>query len=90
MCTKSSNSLLATIGFVGLGVAIGLLVAPQKGSDTRQMITDKGRDCLDQLSDLIRPKDKVERVAETVEEESEGLLDDAGKRFGRMVDEATS
>lgn len=81
---------MASLGFVGLGVVIGVLVAPRKGSDTRQLIKDKSEDCLADLSDFLRPKDKVERAAETVEEESEGLLDDAGKRIGRMIDEAAS
>ena len=37
---KSVNYLLAALGGAGVGAAAAILLAPQKGSDTRESIVD--------------------------------------------------
>lgn len=37
---KPLNALLAILGAAAVGVAIGILVAPRKGSETRESIID--------------------------------------------------
>lgn len=89
MC-KQTKSFLGSIGFLGIGVAIGLLVAPRSGADTRRELVRKGEECLDYLSDMVRPRDKPERVADTLADEAEGFVEDAGKRIEKVIDEAAS
>jgi gas vesicle protein len=44
------NKLLAGIA---LGIAIGVLIAPEKGSATRKKLADKGRELKDQFNDFV-------------------------------------
>lgn len=38
---------------IALGVAIGVLIAPDKGSATRKKLADKGKDLKDQFNDFV-------------------------------------
>jgi gas vesicle protein len=68
------NKLLAGIA---LGIAIGVLIAPDKGSETRKKLTDKGRDLKDQFNDFVDSwserlnalKGEAEEVAEAAKAE---------------------
>lgn len=51
---SAQRVLIATLtGFVA-GVAVGLLVAPSSGSETRQRIADSATDFADNVKDKIR------------------------------------
>lgn len=49
---KTSSALLGVLGGIGIGVALGVLFAPDKGIETRKKIGKKGAD----LSDDIKLK----------------------------------
>ncbi len=49
---KTSNSILGVLGGIGIGVALGVLFAPDKGTETRKKIKNQGSD----LSDEIKSK----------------------------------
>ena len=75
---------------LGLGVAAGLLFAPQSGEETRVMIknkADEGRDLLKRRSEELRDTaaEAVQRGKETVSRHRENLASavDAGKQAYR-------
>jgi gas vesicle protein len=84
MSTK--NMLIGTMtGFVA-GVAIGLLVAPAKGSETRQKIAD--------AADTVRKKvqrlsgatsGELDELSDIFEHEVGGLKDDVRKRVLHLI-----
>lgn len=60
------NKLLAGIA---LGIAIGVLIAPDKGSETRKKLADKGRDLKDQFNDFVDSwSDKLNSMRNEAEE----------------------
>lgn len=75
---------------LGLGVAAGLLFAPQSGEETREMLknkADEGRDLLKRRSEELREQaaEAVERGKQTVSRHRENLTSamDAGKQAYR-------
>jgi gas vesicle protein len=76
---ENSNNTSKLIGALLLGGAIGgilgLLFAPDKGSETRKKISDKGNDLTDAMkdkfTDLMR---KVDSEVEEMKEKATGLL----------------
>ena len=50
---STSKTILAAMGAAAVGAIIGMLVAPEKGSDLRRKITDRTGDWTTQLNDLL-------------------------------------
>lgn len=46
---NTSKVLLAVLGGVAAGALIGVLIAPDKGSNTRKKYLDKGKNYVDDL-----------------------------------------
>ena len=53
---NTSKFLLVTIAALGAGVVIGMLIAPEKGSDMRKNLLKKGDDLVDSVGDKIEGK----------------------------------
>lgn len=68
---KSNRLILAggILAGAAAGVLIGILLAPDKGAETRRKIVDKGEDYLDDL------KDKMEGMLDEVRDKIETSLD---------------
>ena len=69
------------------GIVIGLLIAPAKGSETRQKIADSA----DQIKDKIRrlrgtTNQELEELHEAFEHEIQGLRDDIREKVLRLID----
>ena len=60
----NGKAILAVLAGVAAGAALGMLFAPDKGSDTRKMISKKGEDLADALNDKI--DDKFEELLTAV------------------------
>ena len=68
MNTKS-KVLLGILGAAAAGVVIGLLVAPEKGSDIRKKLKKKASEWTDELSHLfVKGKAAAEDAAAAVDE----------------------
>ena len=88
--SKTSNLLLGVLGAAAAGVVVGLLIAPDKGSETRKKIGKKTKDWREQMTNLIQSgKDYLHDVAETMVAEAEGLKEDAEKHVKRVKSEAS-
>lgn len=70
----NTNKLLGAV-LIGaaIGGALGILFAPDKGSETRRKISKKGQD----LSDAV--KDKFERIADKFRKEVEAIKEQANE-----------
>jgi gas vesicle protein len=51
--TSTSKVILGIVGAAAAGAVIGLLLAPEKGSDIRQKVKDAANDWACQLADLF-------------------------------------
>lgn len=53
---STGKALLAVLAGVAAGAALGVLFAPEKGSDTRKKILRKGEDLSDAVNEKINEK----------------------------------
>jgi gas vesicle protein len=75
---KSAKIIFGALAGVAIGIQIGLLVAPQKGADTRKKLTKKGEEYLNdfngQLNHLVKgfseKFDKINKEIANVAEET--------------------
>ena len=68
--TSTSKVLLGIVGAAAAGVVIGLLVAPEKGSEMRERIKKTTDGWADQLSNLFsKATDGAEEMTEDIEKE---------------------
>jgi len=68
---ESGKVLLGVLGGVAVGALLGILFAPDKGTETRRKIADKGKHYADDL------KEKIAGIKKEVSDGYESLLADA-------------
>jgi len=74
--TKNSKLVLGIVGAVTAGIAIGLLIAPEKGKDTRKKIKDSAGKIADNINHLFeKGKNKLSKsdLKQKVEQMNESL-----------------
>jgi gas vesicle protein len=82
---STSKLLLAIIGAAAAGAIIGMLVAPEKGSDLRRKLTDTAGDWSDQLSQLLASgKAQLENLKQTATNEGENLAEEGEDTFNKV------
>ena len=69
---KSGKVLLGAFSGVAIGAVVGVLLAPEKGSDTRKKISKKGQDLADDVKNQVdglkgKYNDLVDNVASRVD-----------------------
>lgn len=84
--TTGSKVFIGILGAAAAGVVIGLLIAPEKGSDTRKRISKTTGDWADQLSSMFKNtreqyddlKDKARHMKSAVQQKASNLKEDLG------------
>ncbi len=62
----TGKTLLAIIAGVAVGVVIGVLIAPQKGTDTRQKLNDGVKDLADSI--ISKAEEVIDKIGSEQEE----------------------
>jgi len=74
-----------------LGVGVGLLLAPEKGEDTRESIAETAEDWKNKWYKLMgKAETKIDDLKGMLEGEISGLSDDVRSRIRTILDEAGS
>lgn len=55
---NTEGNVLSFIAGIAIGALIGVLVAPNRGEETRQKIADKSKELLDELEDQLEASKK--------------------------------
>ncbi len=82
---STSKTILAIMGAAAVGAVIGMLVAPEKGSDLRRKITDATGDWTTQLSDLLaQGKEQLNSLKNKAANEASTYRSEAEERFNNV------
>ena len=91
MNMSTTKALLGFIAGAAVGVAIGILFAPDKGTETRRKISEQGNDLADNLkgkfTDLV---DGVKEKFSTLKTETEDVAEKGYSAYNRSKSEFNS
>lgn len=88
---RKRTFILTTISAAATGVALGMLFAPEKGTQTREKLSKKSHEYADYAADWF--DELVEAVSQSIEEaeeESAELVDKAKTKAKETSDQAKS
>lgn len=84
--TNSNKIILGLVGAAAIGVAIGILLAPEKGSDARKKIADTATDIASRVGEWVTSgKEQVEEMAKKVDQKANRVIDEAEKVKEQMA-----
>lgn len=84
---STSRTILAVMGAAAVGAIIGMLVAPEKGSDLRRKITDATGDWTSQLSDLLaQGKEQLNNLKNKATSEASKYASEGEERFDNITE----
>lgn len=88
MKSDTGNILLAVLAGAAVGAGVGILFAPDKGSNTRKKIKEKVDETRHDLTDRITSaKEELTRTAKEKREAFEDKLEDALSHMSYKADE---
>jgi gas vesicle protein len=80
--TTGTKVVLGILGAAAAGVAIGMLIAPEKGSEMRTRIKKSAGDWIDNLSNLfVKGKEELEEMAEDTGSKLKSAAEDKVNRI---------
>lgn len=86
---RNDNSFLALLSGVALGAIAGLLLAPDKGTETFRKVKESARDFSDKLQDQFEEgKEEVKDHAERVKSQANEFGSKAEKEINIMQNKA--
>jgi gas vesicle protein len=82
---KTSTLLVTVLGAAAAGVVVGLMIAPEKGSETRRILAEKAEDWKNKAGDLIKTgKEYVNDVASSLKSNGQKMEKEAENQFNRV------
>jgi len=83
--TTGTKVFLGILGAAAAGVAIGMLIAPEKGSEMRARIKKSAGDWVDSLSNLfVKGKEELEELSATAGDKVRQAKSMAEEKVNRM------
>ena len=83
--TTGTKVFLGILGAAAAGVAIGMLIAPEKGSELRARVKKSAGDWVDTLSNLfVKGKEELEELSSTAVEKGRQMKSAAEEKVNRM------
>ena len=83
--TSSTKVILGIIGAAAAGAVIGMLLAPEKGSDIRQKVKDAANDWACQLADLFAEgKTELNNLTNKATRKAKDMAGQAEDRFNNV------
>ncbi len=76
--TNSNKIILGLVGAAAVGVAVGILLAPEKGTDARKKIAETATDIASRVGEWVS----------SGKEQVQDLADKANQKVSRAVDKA--
>ncbi|WP_264551699.1 YtxH domain-containing protein [Flavobacterium sp. N2038] len=81
---KTSNTFLGIVGAAAAGALLGVLFAPDKGSETRKKIKDKSKDYGDNM------KTKFDGIVNTIKSNGKEMMDEGKSKFNQVKEDFNS
>jgi gas vesicle protein len=78
---KTSSTILGILGAAAAGAFLGVLFAPDKGSETRKKIKDKSKDYGDNL------KGKFDGIVSTITSNGKDIIDEGKAKFNSVKED---
>ena len=85
---SSGKVVLGMLAGLAAGAMLGILFAPDKGTETRRKITEKGEDYLDDMKDKVN--DLMDDLHEQVDSAKEKVKDLENKLHKKIKEEPSS
>lgn len=88
---ETGKVVLGTLAGIAIGAVVGLLLAPDKGSETRRKLSEKGTDYADDLKDKYSGlKNKYNDLVDGVTNKLESFTDGASETSSRIANQNPS
>lgn len=85
---NTGKIVLGVLAGAAIGASLGILFAPDKGSNTRRKISQKGEDFIDGIKNKFNEyADNLKRGVEDLENEAENMAD-KGKAKAQQFEES--
>ena len=79
--SNPNKVILGLIGAAAVGVAVGMLLAPEKGGEVRQKIADKAGDIASRIGEFITTgKDKLSEAGENIANKARNFSGDVNQK----------
>jgi len=83
--SNSNKIILGLVGAAAVGVAVGILLAPEKGSDARKKIAETANDIASRVGEWVNTgKDKANEFASSVGDKANQAVNEASNLKERL------